>query len=152
MEKCEDMDVRLGHINAKEVEDIKVQADDDEIILIDRSQALFDFGAEILTTNVEAAAATTSAATAATSTSQATSELQPKTNSEIKTKTLSQMGEPEIGANQNAKEEEMKTIGMEKSLQENQIDKSCFEADEDFDEDENEDYKSRWERTKMITI
>lgn len=140
MEKCEDMDVRLGHINAKEVEDIKVQADDDEIILIDRSQTLFDFGAEILTTNV-AAAATTSA-TAATST-QATSELQPKTNSEIKTKTLSQMGEPEIGANQNAKEEEMKTIGMEKSLQENQIDKSCFEADEDYDEDENEDYKSR---------
>lgn len=141
MEKCEDMDVRLGHINAKEVEDIKVQADDDEIILIDRSQALFDFGAEILTTNVATAAATTSA-TAATST-QATSELQPKTNSEIKTKTLSQMGEPEIGANQNAKEEEMKTIGMEKSLQENQIDKSCFEADEDYDEDENEDYKSR---------
>lgn len=141
MEKCEDMDVRLGHINAKEVEDIKVQADDDEIILIDRSQALFDFGAEILTTNVAAAAATTSAV-AATST-QATSELQPKTNSEIKTKTLSQMGEPEIGANQNAKEEDMKTIGMEKSLQENQIDKSCFEADEDYDEDENEDYKSR---------
>lgn len=141
MEKCEDMDVRLGHINAKEVEDIKVQADDDEIILIDRSQALFDFGAEILTTNVAAAAATTSAV-AATST-QATSELQPKTNSEIKTKTLSQMGEPEIGANQNAEEEEMKTIGMEKSLQENQIDKSCFEADEDYDEDENEDYKSR---------
>lgn len=142
MEKCEDMDVRLGHINAKEVEDIKVQADGDEIILIDRSQALFDFGAEILTTNV-AAAATTSAAAATATTTQATSELQPKTNSEIKTKTLSQMGEPEIGANQNAKEEEQKTIGMEKGLQENQIDKSCFEVDEDYDEDENEDYKSR---------
>lgn len=140
MEKCEDMDVRLGHINAKEVEDIKVQADGDEIILIDRSQALFDFGAEILTTNVAAAATTSAAAATAT---QATSELQPKTNSEIKTKTLSQMGEPEIGANQNAKEEERKTIGMEKDLQENQIDKSCFEVDEDYDDDENEDYKSR---------
>lgn len=140
MEKCEDMDVRLGHINAKEVEDIKVQADGDEIILIDRSQALFDFGAEIRTTNVAAAATTSAAAATAT---QATSELQPKTNSEIKTKTLSQMGEPEIGANQNAKEEERKTIGMEKDLQENQIDKSCFEVDEDYDDDENEDYKSR---------
>lgn len=144
MEKCEDMDVRLGHINAKEVEDVKVLTDDDGIILIDRSQAIFDFGAEILTTNVmPAAAATTSAAVTATA-SQATSEIQPKTNSEIKTKTLPQMGEPEIGANQNAKEEA--TIGLEKSLEENQKDKSCFEADDDFDEDENEDYKSRLEQ------
>lgn len=143
MEKCEDMDVRLGHINAKEVEDVKVLTDDDGIILIDRSQAIFDFGAEILTTNVmPAPAATTSAAVTATA-SQATSEIQPKTNSEIKTKTLPQMGEPEIGANQNAKEEA--TIGLEKSLEENQKDKSCFEADDDFDEDENEDYKSRLE-------
>lgn len=140
MEKCEDMDVRLGHINAKEVEDVKVLTDDDEIILIDRSQAIFDFGAEILTTNVmPAAPATTSTAVTATA-SQATSELQPKTNSEIKTKTLPQMGEPEIGANQNAKET---TIGVEKSLEENQKDKSCLEAEDDYDEDENEDYKSR---------
>ncbi|KAH8404361.1 hypothetical protein KR222_005335, partial [Zaprionus bogoriensis] len=148
MEKYEDMDVRLGHINAKAVEDVTLQDGDDELIIIERPQAIFDFGAEILTANVTPiAAATTSAAAAAAAaaaTTQATSELQPKTNSEIKTKTLSQLEEQEIGANQSAAAAAVESkIGLEKSSERNkQIDKSYFEADDDYDEDENEDYKS----------
>lgn len=86
-----------------------------------------------------AATATTSSA----ATTPATGEPQPKANSEIKTKTLPQMGEQEIGANQNAKN---LTNESEQSLQQKQIEKSFSEADEDDedDEDENEDYKSRY--------
>lgn len=144
MEKYEDMDIRLGHINAKELADVcevNVQRDDDGLIIFERSQTNFNFGAEILSTNMnmKPTATTSSAATA----TPATSEPQPKANSEIKTKTLPQMGEQEIGANQNAK----KFIDeSEQSLQQKQIEKSFSEVDEDDDddEDENEDYKSSW--------
>jgi len=144
MEKYEDMDIRLGHINAKELADVcevNVQRDDDGLIIFERSQTNFNFGAEILSTNMnmKPTATTSSAATA----TPATSEPQPKANSEIKTKTLPQMGEQEIGANQNAK----KFIDeSEQSLQQKQIEKSFSEVDEDDDddEDENEDYKSRY--------
>ncbi|KAM8716134.1 hypothetical protein ACLKA7_003076 [Drosophila subpalustris] len=141
MEKYEDMDIRLGHINAKELADVcevNVQHDDGGLIIFERSQTNFDFGAEILSTNMKPAATTSSAAA-----TPATSEPQLKANSEIKTKTLPQMGEQEIGANQNAKNS---TNESEQSLQQKLMEKSFSEADEDDedDEDENEDYKSSW--------
>ncbi|KAH8377785.1 hypothetical protein KR093_007111, partial [Drosophila rubida] len=144
MEKYEDMDIRLGHINAKDLADVcdvDIQRDDDALIMFERSPTNFDFGAEILSTNsMKPAAATTSSAAAAA----ATSEPQPKANSEIKTKTLPQMAEQEIGANQNAKK--LTDNLMEQQPTTKRLEKSCSEVDEedDEDEDDNEDYKSSW--------
>ncbi|KAH8262850.1 hypothetical protein KR044_001017, partial [Drosophila immigrans] len=144
MEKYEDMDIRLGHINAKELADVcdvNLQRDDDALIMFERSSTNFDFGAEILSTNnMKPAAATTSSAAAATA---ATSEPQPKANSEIKTKTLPQMAEQEIGANQNAKK---LTDNLMEQPTSKRLEKSCSELDEEDedDEDDNEDYKSSW--------
>ncbi|EDW63835.2 NAD-dependent histone deacetylase sirtuin-1 [Drosophila virilis] len=148
MENYEDMNIRLGHINSKElmaVHEVKLQNGHDELNSFESSQANFDFGAEILTTNVKpAAAATTSSAAATEATTPATSETQPKANSEIKTKTLPQMGEQKIGANRNDKNQ---INELEQSDQHRKsLDKSFSEADDDDegDEDENEDYKSSW--------
>lgn len=147
MENYEDMNIRLGHINSKElmaVHEVKLQNGHDELNSFESSQSNFDFGAEILTTNVKPAATATISSAATEATTPATSETQPKANSEIKTKTLPQMGEQKIGANRNDKNQ---INELEQSDQHRKsLDKSFSEADDDDegDEDENEDYKSRY--------
>ncbi|XP_060651818.1 NAD-dependent histone deacetylase sirtuin-1 [Drosophila nasuta] len=147
MEKYEDMDIRLGHINAKELADVcdvNIPRDDDALIMFDRSPTNFDFGAEILSTNNMKPAAAATATTSTAATTKATSEPQPKANSEIKTKTLPQMAEQEIGANQNAKK--LTDNNLMEQPTSKRLEKSCSEVDDedDEDEDDNEDYKSSW--------
>ncbi|XP_017859852.1 PREDICTED: NAD-dependent histone deacetylase Sir2 [Drosophila arizonae] len=147
MENFEDMDVRLGHINFKEIGDVhevQVQAERNELQIFEHTQANFDFGAEIVTTNAKPATAATTLVATATATTPATSETKPKENSEIKTKTLPQMGEHQIGANRNA--ENVTNAEQNSQQQTNNLERSFSEADDDDegDEDENEDYKSSW--------
>ncbi|EDW03725.1 GH11392 [Drosophila grimshawi] len=149
MENYEDMNIRLGHINAKELADIhEIQIQhsrSNEIITFDSSQANFDFGAEILTTQTATLATTATVEVATTATTSAaaataTSETQPKENGEIKTITLPQMGEQQIGANQITKNQ---TVQSEQNAQQ-MINLEISDDDDDGDDDENDDYKSSW--------
>ncbi|XP_030380563.1 NAD-dependent histone deacetylase sirtuin-1 [Scaptodrosophila lebanonensis] len=159
-------DIRLAHINSKEIVDmreVKIQSSN-EYLNFDRTQANFGFGAEMLSINTAPTSTTASAAT---------SEHQGKANCEIKTKTLLPTEEQEIGGNADTSsgqiESDLEQFEDKKSLEksngsdpdddddEDDDEEDCEDDDDDDDDSSSEcsslgpDWKMRWLQREFYT-